>query len=128
MENTQEIPKIAETVRKYADAVCEVNFDLVKQAWIENGHRWIIDPKTDLPYKMLSPSHDEVIKTVSPSKSGTQSVIIQSIDYSGNAAMAKIKWKVNFPDWKEIEINYLLLLKGKDGWKIVSKNVHREQI
>ena len=128
MDNTDEIPNITEIVRKYADAVCEINFDLVKQAWIENGHRWIIDTETELPYKMLSPSHDEVIKTVSPSKSGNQSVIIQSIDYSGNAAMAKIKWKINFPNWKGIEINYLLLLKGKNGWRIVSKNAHREQV
>ena len=39
MENTQEIQKIAETVKKYVDAVCEFNFELVKHAWIENGHR-----------------------------------------------------------------------------------------
>ena len=42
--------------------------------------------------------------------------------------MAKIKWKVIFPDWKGMEINYLLLLKGKNGWRIVSKNAYREQI
>lgn len=128
MENKQEIPSITKTVRRYVDGVCELKFELVKQAWIEEGHRWIVDPKTDLPYKMLSPSHDEVIKTVSPKNNESQSVVIQNIDYSGNAAMAKIKWKVNFPDWKGIEINYLLLLKGKDGWKIVSKNAYREQI
>ena len=128
MENTQEIPTIAETVKKYVDGVCELKFELVKQAWIENGHRWIIDPKIELPYKMLSPSHDEVIKTVSPPKSGSQIVEIQSIDYSGNAATAKIKWKIIHPDWKGIEINYIFLLKGKNGWKIVSKNVYRETI
>jgi len=127
MENTQEIQNIAKTVKKYVNGVCELNFDLVKQAWIKNGHRWIIDPKTDLPYKMLSPSNEQIIKTVSPSKNGSQTVFIQSIDYSGNAAMVKIKWNIIFPDWKGIEINYLLLLKGKDGWKIVSKNVYREK-
>lgn len=128
MENSQEIPNIAETVKKYVDGVCELKFELVKQSWIEDGHRWIIDPKTNLPYKMLSPSHDEVIKTVQTTKNGNQRVHIQNIDYSGNAAMAKIKWEVFFPDWKGIEINYLLLLKGKDGWKIISKNVYREKI
>lgn len=55
-------------------------------------------------------------------KNRSQTILIQSIDYSGNAVMAKIKWKVIFPDWKDIEINYLLLLKIKEGWKIFSKN------
>ncbi len=79
---------------------------------------------SETAYKMLSPSHDDVIKTVSPIKNGSQTVFIQSIDYSGNAGMAKIKWKIIFPDRKGIEINYLLLLKGEDGWKIVSKNAY----
>ena len=127
MENI-EIQNIAKAVKKYVDGVCELNFELVKQAWIEDGHRWIIDSETDLPYKMLSPSHKEVIKTVPTTKKGSQMVQIQSIDYSGNAAMTKIKWNISFPDWKGIEINYLLLLKGKDGWKIVSKNAYREKI
>ena len=127
MENIQEIQKIAETVKKYVDAVCEFNFELVKQAWIENGHRWKIEPKTELPYKMLSPSNEQVIKTVSPSKNGSQTAVIQNIDYSGNATMAKIKWNIISPDWKGNEINFLLLLKGKNGWKIVSKNAYREQ-
>ena len=126
MENI-EIPNIAQTVKKYIDGVCELNFELVKQSWIKDGHRWKIDSETNLPYKMLSPSHIDVIKTVPTTKIGSQTVQIQSIDYSGNAAMAKIKWKISFPDWNGIEINYLLLLKGKDGWKIVSKNVYLEK-
>ena len=126
MENL-EIPNIAKIVKKYIDGVCELKSELVKQAWIDDGHRWIIDSETDLPYKMLSPSHDEVIKTVPTTKKGSQIAHIQSIEYSGNAAIAKIEWRVFFPEWKGTEINYLLLLKGKDGWKIVSKNVYREE-
>ncbi|QEE17864.1 nuclear transport factor 2 family protein [Promethearchaeum syntrophicum] len=126
--NNIEIPNIVYIVKNYIDGVCQLNFELVKQAWIEDGHRWIIDSETDLPHKMLSPSHKKVIKTVPTTIDGTQTVQIQSIDYSGNAAMAKIEWKINFPDWKGIEINYLLLLKGKNGWKIVSKNAFREKL
>ena len=49
---------------------------------------------------------------------------IITVDYSGTTAMAKIAWHaVN--ETEVGEMNYILLLKTKDGWKIVSKNMHR---
>ena len=127
MEPIDEITAIKHVVRGYINAVQKMNFELIRSVWDQEGHRWIIDPETTNPYKMLSPSHEEVIKTIKKTSGPSFTADILTVDYSGLSAMAKIAWHaVN--DTKIGEMNYLLLLKATDGWKIVSKMAYRVPI
>lgn len=119
-----EIDAIKKVIRNYITAVQTMNFDLVRTAWDVTGHRWILDPETQKPYKMLSASHEDVIKTIKQTSGPSFTADILSVEYTGTAAMAKIAWHaVN--ETQIGEINYILLLKTKTNWKIVSKNAHR---
>ncbi len=124
MESPNEIPAIKLVIQGYITAVQNMDFELVQTVWEQDGHRWIIDPDTAAPYKMLSPSHEEVIKTIKKTSGPSFTADILTVDYSETAAMVKIAWHaMNTTDIGEI--NFILLLKSKNGWKIVSKNVHR---
>ncbi|WP_371802370.1 nuclear transport factor 2 family protein [Candidatus Lokiarchaeum ossiferum] len=122
--NANEIDDIKKVIRNYVTAVQTMNFNLVRSAWDTDGHRWIIDPDTQEPYKMLSASHEDVIKSIKHSSGPSFTADIISVEYTGTAAFAKIAWH-SVDETKIGEINYILLLKTKSGWKIVSKNAHR---
>ncbi len=87
-----EIPAIMETVENYIRAVQKLDFNLVKKAWLPEGHRWIIDPETDLPHKMLSASHEDVISRIKGKDGPEYTAGITMIEYSGTAASVKIEW------------------------------------
>ena len=127
MSQIAEIDAISQVVQKYIRGVQKLDFDLVRQAWYGNGHRWICDPKTQQPLKMLSPSHEDVIQSVQNSNKNNRpefTAAIQNVDYEGSAAMVKIAWHPL--DNENIgEINYILLLRTEQDWIIVSKNAHR---
>ena len=124
MDSINEIKAIKKVIQNYITAVQTMNFDLARSAWDATGHRWMIDLETHEPNKMLSASHDEVINSIKQTSGPSFTADVLSIDYTGTAAMAKIGWHA--VDETQIgEINYVLLLKAKIGWKIVSKNVHR---
>ena len=127
MNETAEIDAISEVVQKYIRAVQKFDFDLVRKAWHADGHRWILDPKTQKPLKLLSASNEKVIQSVQNidrSNKPEFTATIQNVDYEGSAAMVKIAWHPLESD-KIGEINYILLLKTEQEWIIVSKNAHR---
>jgi hypothetical protein len=127
MKKTTEIEAISQVVQKYIRGVQKIDFDLIRQSWHPDGHRWILDPENQQPLKMLSTSHETVIisvKNIDMTNKPEFTATIQKVEYEGSAAMAKIAWHQVESD-KIGEINYILLIKTEQGWIIVSKNAHR---
>jgi len=65
-------------------------------------------------------SGKKYIDNVKPGQKSNRIGKVLSIDYEGNAAMAKIE--ILMPSRKRIYTDYLMLLKIKDKWKIIHKS------
>ena len=125
-KQTDDIDLIMKTVQYYIDAVTNIELSKVKKAWHKNGQRIFVDKKSNEIVFLESPVKDDVKKIESALKDTKQRCLIESINKTGTAATAKIKWFVESPDWIGTEINYLSLLKREDKWEIVGKIAHKD--
>lgn len=121
----KEIKEIKKTVQYYIDAVTKINLELVKKAWHDEGIRIFVDNEDQIVF-LHSPTRDDVDKIKEALKQTKQSGDIENIDVCGSAAVVRVKWFVENPNWTRTEFNYLSLLKSKDKWIIVSKIAHGE--
>ena len=121
----EDIEEIKKTVQYYIDAVAKIDPELVKKAWHNDGTRIFVNNDDQIVY-LHSPTKDDVDKIKESLKQTKQSGKIENIDIYGTAAVVKVKWFVETPNWTRTEINFLSLLKAKEKWIIVSKIAHGE--
>ena len=122
--------RIKDTVHSYVSGVVEFNFDKGESAWHPDGlkisldskgglvTRTILDTRPDLSQDDIERVKEEV------SQNGT----IESIDLTGIAANVKLVWQFEKDGERKRITDYVLLLKGLDGWRIVGKISNEEPI
>ena len=122
-----ELERIKASVMEYVEGVVEWDLEKGLHPWHPDGLKISYDSekrelvrKTILQTKPdLTPEDIEQVKT-KLSESGT----ILSVDTTGNTAFVKLAWLSKTATTLRETIDYILLLKIEDEWKIVSKVFH----
>jgi len=122
-----ELERIKASVMEYVEGVVEWDLEKGLHPWHPDGLKISYDSekrelvrKTILQTKPdLTPEEIEQVKT-KHSESGT----ILSVDTTGNTAFVKLVWLSKTATTLRETIDYILLLKIEDEWKIVSKVFH----
>lgn len=103
---------IAKTIQKYFDGATNGDADLVSEAFA--GSLEVQGMREDKILRLTVPEYLQIVKD--GRTKGRVSRLI-SVDVSKNAAMAKAEIKMG----ERTLIDYFLLLKTADGWKISNK-------
>jgi len=124
-EDEKEFQLIQESVESYFQGVIEGDFSKVVKAWHIEGNRVVVDSRSNVVVFHNSPAHSEYAK-IQPSPDTKQFAIIETIDFTGQAASVRLKWYIETPSENGTCTDYLLLLKTNDSWVIVTKVSHKE--
>ena len=108
--------QIEKTLLDYIEGTANGEPDRLKKAFHPDLNLYTVDENGDIKAR----SGQKYIEIFTDGKKRNRIGKIISIDYENNAAMAKIE--VDMPGMKRMYTDYLLLLKSKDGWKIVHKS------
>jgi hypothetical protein len=119
-EDEKEFQLIQESVENYFRGVIEGNYAKVVRTWHMEGKRIFIDSQTNTIIFQNSPANPEYA-TLRPSPQMKQFAVIEAIDFTGQAASVRLKWYLETPGGDGTCTDYLLLLKSRDSWTIVSK-------
>ncbi len=116
-----EIEKINQTLNKYIEGTAFGNQEMLKEAFEDDFRLFLVSADT-----LRVIEGKQYINNVEPGKKYNRIANIVSIDYSNDAAVAKIE--VFFPERKQVATDYLLLLKENKQWKIIHKIINLKSI
>ena len=109
-----EIESIKTTLNQYIDGTAIGVRTKLKNAFHPHFDLFLIAADT-----LRTIKGSEYINRVESGKVYNRKAKIISIDYENDTAVGKIE--VYFPDRNQVATDYLLLLKGNEGWKIIHK-------
>ncbi|TJY36134.1 nuclear transport factor 2 family protein [Pontimicrobium aquaticum] len=109
------LEEIKETLSNYIDGTANGEPQKLKRAFHQDFNLYYIK-NGDLSVL----SGKQYIGNFKEGKKNNRIGNILSLDYENNAGLAKVQ--VIMPDRNRIAIDYLLLLKIKDEWKIIHKS------
>ncbi|MGB5818205.1 MAG: nuclear transport factor 2 family protein [Saonia sp.] len=112
-----EIDLIQKTLNKYIEGTAQGNRTKLNEAFQEGFQLFLVAGDT-----LRIIDGKQYIQNVEPGKTYKRIAQIVSVDYENDTALGKIE--VFFPDRKQVATDYLLLLKGDNGWKIVHKIIN----
>lgn len=110
-----EIENINKVLYHYIDGTANGEPDRLKKAFDENFNLYFVANDSLRVW-----SGKQYVAGVKPGRKSNRIGKVLSIDYEGNAAIAKIE--ILMPARKRIYTDYLMLLKIKDEWKIIHKS------
>ncbi|OSY87354.1 dehydrogenase [Tenacibaculum holothuriorum] len=110
-----EIEKINKVLYDYIEGTANGQPDRLKRAFDENFNLYFVANDT-----LRTWSGKQYINNVKEGRKSNRIGKVLSIDYEGDAAVAKIE--ILMPARKRIYTDYLLLLKIKNQWKIIHKS------
>ncbi len=110
-----EMEAINKVLYHYIDGTANGEPDRLKKAFDENFNLYFVANDTLRVW-----SGKNYINGVKQGRKSNRIGKVLSIDYEGNAAIAKIE--ILMPSRKRIYTDYLMLLKIKDEWKIIHKS------
>lgn len=110
-----EIEQINQVLYDYIDGTANGEPDRLKRAFDENFNLYYV--RND---SLKTWSGKQYINGVKPGRKSNRIGKVLSIDYEGDAAIAKIE--ILMPGRKRIYTDYLMLLKLKNRWKIIHKS------
>ena len=110
-----EVEAINKVLYDYIDGTANGEPERLKQAFDENFNLYFVANDSLRVW-----SGKQYIGNVKKGRKSNRIGKVLSIDYEGNAAVAKIE--ILMPSRKRIYTDYLLLLKIKDKWKIIHKS------
>lgn len=127
-ENEKEAIKIS--IQEYIDGVIERNFSKAEKPWHPEGVKIFVDSDNKLNKLTMiqSKPKDSELRDKSIRLSLEQSGSVENIEYTGNAAIVKVKWFEKRDNKKREYTDYISLLKIKKEWKIVSKISYVENL
>ncbi len=108
--------QIKKTLLDYIEGTANGEPERLKQAFHPDLNLYAVGEDGEIKAR----SGQKYIEIFTDGKKRNRIGKIVSIDYENNAAIAKIE--VDMPGMKRMYTDYLLLLKSKDGWKIVHKS------
>ncbi len=109
-----ELKAITITLNKYIDGTATGDKAKLENAFHPDFNLFLISADT-----LRTIKGSKYINRVEPGKVYNRKAKIISIDYENDTAVGKIE--VYFPDRNQVATDYLLLLKEKEGWRIVHK-------
>lgn len=110
-----EIEKINKVLYDYIEGTANGQPDRLKRAFDENFNLYFVANDT-----LRTWLGKQYINNVKKGRKSNRVGKVLSIDYEGDAAVAKIE--ILMPARKRIYTDYLLLLKIKNQWKIIHKS------
>ena len=110
-----EIEKINKVLYDYIEGTANGEPDRLRSAFDENFNLYYV--RND---SLRIWSGKQYIANVKPGRKSNRIGKVISIDYEGDAAMARIE--ILMPSRKRIYTDYMLLLKVNDNWKIIHKS------
>ncbi len=110
-----EIEAINKVLYHYIEGTANGEPERLKEAFDENFNLYFVSKDSLRPW-----SSKQYISNVKKGRKSNRIGKVLSIDYEGNAAVAKIE--ILMPARKRIYTDYLLLLKVKNKWKIIHKS------
>ena len=115
VQSQSEIEDINKVLYHYIEGTANGEPDRLKKAFDENFNLYFVANDSLRVW-----SGKQYVKGVKPGRKSNRIGKVLSIDYEGNAAIAKIE--ILMPARKRIYTDYLMLLKIKDEWKIIHKS------
>jgi hypothetical protein len=131
MSSEKAIEEIKQTVRNYIDGVVEFNFELGESAWHPDGLKIALESQgNNLSTKTIRQTRPNLSpeEIDSARKQIKQRGRIESVDTTGNAASVRLVWNFEREGLTKRITDYILLLKGADGWRIVGKVFDEEKL
>ncbi|MFX0122140.1 MAG: nuclear transport factor 2 family protein [Candidatus Hodarchaeota archaeon] len=116
---------IQNTLENYFTGVIEGNYSKIVKAWHTEGNRMLVESSTNDIIFLNSPASDEYA-SLKPRPEIKQTARIEAIDKTGAAASVRLKWFLESPRGTASCTDYLLLLKERESWTIVTKVSHKE--
>lgn len=110
-----EMEAINKVLYDYIEGTANGEPDRLKNAFDENFNLYFVANDTLKVW-----SGKQYVGNVKPGRKSNRIGKVLSIDYEGNAAIAKIE--ILMPARKRIYTDYLMLLKFKNKWKIIHKS------
>lgn len=110
-----EIEQINSVLYDYIDGTANGEPDLLKRAFDENFNLYFVREDSLQVW-----SGKQYVANVKPGQKSNRIGKVLSIDFEGNAAVAKIE--ILMPARKRIYTDYLMLLKVNKQWKIIHKS------
>ena len=110
-----EISAINKVLYDYIEGTANGELARLKSAFDENFNLYFVANDT-----LKTWSGKEYVSGVKEGRKSNRIGKVLSIDFEGNAAIAKIE--ILMPSRKRIYTDYLMLLKFKDEWKIIHKS------
>ena len=111
---------ITQTIMKYVNAVVVGTHQDAVDAWHIKGKRITYDENEEKVIFQPSPANS-MFSSYKPNPEVKQDAKIVLIEITRSIASVKLRWNVRFGSLQKICTDYLLLLKSKEGWKIVGK-------
>ncbi len=124
-DDEKDFQLIQETLENYFTGVIEGNYSKIVKAWHKKGNRLLVESKTTDIIFQNSPASKEY-SSLKPRPEIKQTAIIEAIDKTGIAASVRLKWFIESPRGKGTCTDYLLLLKERESWTIVTKVSFKE--
>ena len=114
-DTLSEIPAIEECLMDYIDGTANGWPDSVRAAFHPDFYLYYVNAQDSL----VARDGEAYINNIKPGEKANRVGRIISIDYTGNAAIAKAEILV--PGWR-LFTDYFLLMKYQGSWKIVQKS------
>lgn len=110
-----EVEAINKVLYDYIDGTANGEPEKLKRAFDENFNLYFVANDT-----LRSWSGKQYVGNIKEGRKSNRIGKVLSIDYEGNAAVAKVE--ILMPSRKRIYTDYFLLLKIKNKWKIIHKS------
>ncbi|UII80647.1 nuclear transport factor 2 family protein [Flagellimonas sp. CMM7] len=110
-----DIEEINKTLYDYIDGTANGEPERLKQAFHEDFNLYFVQNDS-----LKIWSGKQYIANIKPGRKSNRIGKVLSIDFEGNAAIAKIE--ILMPARKRIYTDYLMLLKVRNHWKIIHKS------
>ena len=121
LKKDSEIRNIENTVHLYIEGLYERKFNLLKQAFWHDSRNIGITAENDFWFKTMEFWKKKCSIPIENNKEENKEIIIESIDYWHNSAIARVKLVVNYPKRIYECTDFLSLLKIDGEWKIFNK-------
>ncbi len=125
LDEEKEFQLIQETVENYFSGVINGEYAKIVKAWHKDGNRILVNSDLQNIVFNNSPASSEYTNLI-PDPELKQMAFLEAIDFTGNAACVRLKWFLESPHRVGSCTDYLLLLKRRKDWIIVSKVSHKE--
>ncbi|MFX0063683.1 MAG: nuclear transport factor 2 family protein [Candidatus Hermodarchaeota archaeon] len=122
---SKDIEKIKETLQYYTDAFKENNYKKIINSFHPEARVvWVNYEDNTIFIKPCASWKNEFESIKGKNRDIKFKTVVEKIDCTGTAAIARLKWIIETPEETRFTTDYLTLLKFDTNWLIVNKSGH----